>query len=687
MVWLRVLRGDGQVDEEGLGKLEALETTAPVAIVTYGTGSWKIAEGYRGEIVNKQEEPGFWVSSEPLVKTKDVEIFAAESTLESDAVVALTLLVSSSLVVAADDQPSAIFGERLEALMRVVTLNPEEDDDNNGHDSVIEAMPKLVWAFTAKDGVSPPKMLEAALAEESGFSVETSKRNQTRLLVKTLFRHREAVNSATAVKPKACDLAAPKLAFGRPATPRTLGKMLRVWSAQLQESKAVLVDGWLAAVEDLFSLSLTRAVDLFHSKVPPQEEAMSHGELVKLLSEAATAADAALASSTRAVAPSPRTAAKKPPRPPFEGLRKEIAALANARIEANRQQALKLCESDVRQRHSTVLSAADESAGISSNGHVLEENGKEDGEAEVPPSRRAELWLQAYKGRLGSVSGDHREAMECVDAARDACGLVLATELPTCVISRCRAASGSLVTERKSQVDDMLKKRKTIKQVQVDLEGSRAKARDAMKLSHDALAKTMAETETAKMEKQAELATLEDEIEGAMRAADRVDTRLRTKLDNAVTRSAARLSDARLLTRRQEETASLVVSEARDARAKLDDAKLDALRVRCVTLGHEKANLAEHMELLEEHLERLKADLDQKHSEVAEVEHQWAQTKAKLPNLKAKHSDAERRRELLADLAKRLKLKCKDLGGRSGALPRQLLQHLDPMERQALDDL
>lgn len=55
------------------------------------------------------------------------------------------------------------------------------------------------------------------------------------------------------------------------------------------------------------------------------------------------------------------------------------------------------------------------------------------------------------------------------------------------------------------------------------------------------------------------------------------------------------------------------------------------LRVRCVTLGHEKANLSEHMELLEEHLERLKADLDHKHAEVNEVEHQWSQTKAKLP--------------------------------------------------------
>ena len=91
------------------------------------------------------------------------------------------------------------------------------------------------------------------------------------------------------------------------------------------------------------------------------------------------------------------------------------------------------------------------------------------------------------------------------------------------------------------------------------------------------------------------------------------------------------------------------------------------------------------MELLEEHLERLKADLDAKHAEVAEVEHQWSQTKNKLPNLKGKHAQAEQKRGVLADLAKRLKAKCKDHA--RGSLPRQLLQLLDPMERQALDDL
>ena len=118
----------------------------------------------------------------------------------------------------------------------------------------------------------------------------------------------------------------------------------------------------------------------------------------------------------------------------------------------------------------------------------------------------------------------------------------------------------------------------------------------------------------------------------------------------------------------------------------LADARLDTLRVRCVTLGHEKANLSEHMELLEEHLERLKADLDHKHAEVNEVEHQWSQTKAKLPSLKSKFAESDKRRGLLTDLARRLKAHIKDTN-KGQALPRLLLQHLDPMERQALEDL
>ena len=106
-----------------------------------------------------------------------------------------------------------------------------------------------------------------------------------------------------------------------------------------------------------------------------------------------------------------------------------------------------------------------------------------------------------------------------------------------------------------------------------------------------------------------------------------------------------------------------------------------------MTLGHEKANLSEHMELLEEHLERLKADLDHKHAEVNEVEHQWSQTKAKLPSLKSKYADSDRKRALLTDLARRLKAYIRDAGKGGGGLPRLLLQHLDPMERQALEDL
>jgi len=302
----------------------------------------------------------------------------------------------------------------------------------------------------------------------------------------------------------------------------------------------------------------------------------------------------------------------------------------------------------------------------------------------VPPSRRAELWLQAFKGRLGSVGADHVDHVDCVDAARDARGLFLAAELPRDAVARSRAATVSLLEERTEKVEAMLSKIGKIEETTRKLGEARTKARDAAKERNESLAKAMTETETARMTKEAELLDVEDQCSSAVRAADRVDQRLRNKLDASRARSAARLADAKLLSRKQQEASQTLIDEAAASFEAVRDAKLDALRVRCVTLGHEKANLAEHMELLEEHLERLKADLDQKHSEVAEVEHQWAQTKAKLPNLKAKHADAERRRTQVADLARRLKLKCKDS---KGSLPRQLLQHLDPMERQALDDL
>ena len=137
-------------------------------------------------------------------------------------------------------------------------------------------------------------------------------------------------------------------------------------------------------------------------------------------------------------------------------------------------------------------------------------------------------------------------------------------------------------------------------------------------------------------------------------------------------RAAARADDVSRLQSRCVAEASEAVDACAGAQLKLADARLDTLRVRCVTLGHEKANLSEHMELLEEHLERLKADLDHKHAEVNEVEHQWSQTKAKLPSLKAKFGEADRRRATLADLARRLKAHIRD-ATRGGQLPRLLL--------------
>lgn len=54
--------------------------------------------------------------------------------------------------------------------------------------------------------------------------------------------------------------------------------------------------------------------------------------------------------------------------------------------------------------------------------------------------------------------------------------------------------------------------------------------------------------------------------------------------------------------------------------------------------------------------------------------------------LKAKFADSDKKRACLTDLARRLKAHIRDTT-KGGQLPRLLLNHLDPMERQALDEL
>jgi len=343
-----------------------------------------------------------------------------------------------------------------------------------------------------------------------------------------------------------------------------------------------------------------------------------------------------------------------------------------------------------KKRHTALLKAADAAAEliVQPDGTVRStentENDQDDNE--IPASRRAETWIQAYQSRLSTIVNEHREALKCSDAARHVMGKTLGQAMPTALCLRGNACLDALIKERSQAVEAMAQKQLATAEIIQKLAQARDHATKQMREHHEKLASSMTETETAKMEREAQLATLNEQILAAGRNAERVDARLRIRLEACVSRASARLSDAKLFGQRQEEAAQALAIEAAEAKHLLTDARLDALRVRCVTLGHEKANLAEHMELLEEHLERLKNDLDQKQAEVAEVEHQWAQTKAKLPGLKAKHAEAERRRADLADLARKFKLKVKELG-KSGALPRQLLQHLDPMERQALDDL
>ncbi|KAJ1445592.1 hypothetical protein M885DRAFT_549430 [Pelagophyceae sp. CCMP2097] len=257
---------------------------------------------------------------------------------------------------------------------------------------------------------------------------------------------------------------------------------------------------------------------------------------------------------------------------------------------------------------------------------------------------------------------------------------------PEIVAGRSRVLLGALSSERASMVAEMAECIGATAKMEGELGGVLRKMRGAMQEHHAALGARMEAMETAKMDREAALDSAVGEVDAALRGHDRLEQRLKVKLDGAVSRACARVDDAQTLVHRAGAAAHEAVDRCAALESDLAETRLDALRVRCVTLGHEKANLGEHMELLEEHLERLKADLDQKQAEVAEVEHQWSQTKARLPALKHKHKDAEKLRAALADLAKKLKAHAKAQAKGAG-LPRALLQHLDPMERQALEDL
>lgn len=692
-----------ELHEEGLS---LLEETGEMALVTFVSAGWPSRrdslEVLRSKLLgttaddsvpsSSESQPSLWVRREPLTKERTVLLAECCELLDGSAqLAALSLLASSTIVYATtrgDGQELVAlerWGTVLEALMSSLVCFVDGEDNGDGHEGVFSAMPTLVWAMDGIEaGGSPGKALDAILAAESGFSDVVSRRNNVRLLLNSVFRRREATRLEPAVATRiVASTAQPNLAFGRVCSGAMVAAMLRVWTNSLRKgAKASVVAGYRAALSGLYERSLRvaiaeRAAALESAiKLPAAPDALEHA-----LATTAIEAERRFTEATRAVAPTPRGAGPVP-QPPLADLRRTIRQDAARLVATNVDEAVKICRAHLEAAHSELLAIADKAANLSPDQSA---DVDDDDEEVAPTSRRAELWIQAYKSRLGALVADYSAAVECADACRGMVGEFLCHRVVDAASQRCRLALAALERERAELIAAMRKKRESIMQLEEEHKELAGQTHAAMTSHNSQLMQRMADIETSKMEKEAELASIDMEIESALRNAERVDARLRVKLEGAVSRASARMDDAKMIRQRVDDAALAVAKEAVNTREQLFDARLDALRVRCVTLGHEKANLAEHMELLEEHLERLKADLDQKHAEVAEVEHQWSQTKAKLPTLKAKHTDAEKRRAQLADLARKLKQACKQQG--KGSLPRSLLQHLDPMERQALDDL
>lgn len=705
--WVRLASSSSsrvEVDEDGLAFLKSCTTAT--ALLTFVGGGWSSRRAALDALsskvlVNRKVPPAesqgsLWVRREPLSKSKDAgTVLIAECSGmldDGNELAALALLSSSAVLFAAAAKSAALeqWSGPLEALMSSLVSFDDESDD---HEAVFSAMPALVWAFEEAPTGSPAKALDALLTSESGFSEEVSRRNNARHLVKSVFQRRDA----TRLDPKTSvgvgvEASQPKLAFGRVCSGQMLASMIELWCDGLrgEKKKATVLPAYRAAIDGLYRRSLEDAERRFDEAVTEAGELpMDPDALDEALEKAIADAEALVADATRAVAPSPR-AAGTPPRPPVAGLRQTLRKKSAEIVRDNAELASKACEAHLDAAHSSLLATADKAAGLVEDDEAGDDDGfpeEDDDDDEIKPtSRRAELWIQAYKGRLGGLVADYASSLACADACRGAAGEYLSYRLGDAPTRRCRRALATLDRERSEILSEMKKKRESAADLGAELAELQSASNAAMKRHNESLMTTMADTETGKMEKEAELASIDMEIDSALRNAERVDARLRVKLEGAVSRASSRLDDAKMLRQRNNDAALALASDALKARNQLADARLDALRVRCVTLGHEKANLGEHMELLEEHLERLKADLEQKHAEVAEVEHQWSQTKAKLPSLKSKHAETERRRALLADLARKLKQACKQ-AGKGSTLPRQLLQHLDPMERQALDDL
>ena len=618
-----------------------------------------------------------WAHARPLATARGcratyVELLDWTSEENADALCCLLLSASVVAYKAEGDAvqqlaPWECLGKALQAARyhddRDASLEPERE-------GLREAMPVLLWCFSEpEEGTAQRQLEKTVLASEKGFGEAESRRNNARLLITSMFMRREACRDA--FLERAADAARPKPCLGRAPTGNMVRREVEVLLDGLADCrKASLVDAWTAAVEELHASALQEATSSHARDIDEAERMDLRGSsLEAALKKAADDALTKFSERTTAVAPPPKQA-RKPPAAPTTQLRETMREAAQQCVERAAKKAGERSEKLADQALDALASQAD--------GAI-----NEDDDEGAPISRRAELWLQAYRGRLGPTLSD---CLEKEPTSGDALGRAVSSKAPEAVEKRCKACLDTLTEERSSLLEDEAKHRLAASRDEERLSEATASAKRDADGAREAVALRMNAIESKKVAAESLLHELDQQVESVVRGQERVDARLREKLDGAVARAAARADDVSRLQSRCVAEASEAVDACAGAQLKLADARLDTLRVRCVTLGHEKANLSEHMELLEEHLERLKADLDHKHAEVNEVEHQWSQTKAKLPSLKAKFGEADRRRATLADLARRLKAHIRD-ATRGGQLPRLLLNHLDPMERQALEDL
>ena len=162
----------------------------------------------------------------------------------------------------------------------------------------------------------------------------------------------------------------------------------------------------------------------------------------------------------------------------------------------------------------------------------------EDDEEGAPISRRAELWLQAYRGRLGPTLSD---CLEKEPTSGEALGRAVSTKAPEAVEKRCKACLDTLTEERSSLLEDEAKHRLAAKRDERLRKPRLGEARRRRRAPSGRLAhERMIESEVAA---ESLLHELDQQVESVVRAGKASTARLREKLDGAVARAAARADD------------------------------------------------------------------------------------------------------------------------------------------------